>query len=73
MKNLEIAILDSGISKMPHLEKNRIVRLDLDDHGIAGQRKIISDNMNHATICATILSEQVSNITIYDIDRKSVV
>lgn len=67
MKNLEIAILDSGISKMPHLEKNRIVRLDLDDHGIAGQRKIISDNMNHATICATILSEQVSNITIYDI------
>ncbi len=68
MKNLEIAILDTGISDMPHLKRNKIVRLELGDNGTARQRKTISDNMNHATICATILSGQVSNITIYDIN-----
>lgn len=68
MENVEIAILDTGINDVPHLERNKIVRLELDDNGIARKRRTISDNMNHATICATILSEQVSNITIYDIN-----
>ena len=33
MENVEIAILDTGINDVPHLERNKIVRLELDDNG----------------------------------------